>query len=194
MGEGAFGMDQDLDNADYWFCPVVTDTYEANCAITEATRPPRRTRDTCKSLVNSHTLNSLFLFHATFHSKANCHSQFIFDMQRLHSADPWLFCGILPNQNAWHSQIPASQSSTPKIRKTRMHVFRPGPVMMGTCVIWRDAALQGNGVSDYFFSPLRAVKLWSFGPWNKIRTDPLWQGNGFTHSSRADRWVFLCDV
>lgn len=62
-------------------------------------------------------------------------------------------CGIPPNRNAWHLQIPASQSSTPKIRKMRMHGFRPGLVMMGTCMIWRDAALWGTVFATIFSAP-----------------------------------------
>lgn len=167
MGEGAFGMDQDLDNADYWFRPVVTDTYEANCAITEATRPPRRTQDTCKSLVNPHTLNSLFLFRATYHSKANCHSRFFFDMQRLHSADPWLFritARPARNLRAWNSaesERPAfTNSYAGKLYcafgyRLERSGFRPGLVLMGTCVIeiWRHAALWGTVLATILQPP-----------------------------------------
>lgn len=83
--------------------------------------------------------------------------------------------GIPPNRNAWHSQIPASQSSTPKIRKTRMHGFHPGPVMMGTCVIWRGAALQGTVLATIFSAPSQQWNYDNSGP--EIRS-------GRTHCGR----------
>ncbi len=104
-------------------------------------------------------------------------------MQRLHS---WLFqITARPTRNlcAWNSAKSEciSKFLSPKAPRLKYGKRRCLDSVRNYEGYLRDlerCSPTRYGVSDYFFIPLPAVKLWSFGPWNKIRTDPLWQGNG----------------
>ncbi len=104
-------------------------------------------------------------------------------MQRLHS---WLFqITARPTRNlcAWNSAKSEciSKFLSPKAPRLKYGKRRCLDSVRNYEGYLRDlerCSPTRYGVSDYFFIPLPAVKLWSFGPWNKIRTDPLWLGNG----------------
>lgn len=116
-------------------------------------------------------------------------------MQRLHSADLWFYSSQAQTESLHVEQERLAfkfhriirrliwlcfqlQIKTFEIKKKRIQTdrFHLGLLMIG---IW-DGDLE-RLCGDYFYSPLPAVKRWSFGPW-KIRSGRTHCGREWLHS------------